>query len=112
VIDDVQGLVILAVVTGIIGAASQTGTLSYGAIGVVVLKAVIFLFGSLTLGVNLSSRLFTLAAKLDARRRAARRRPRLLLRGGVARRCDRSSRRSSGVRGRASCSRICTPAIS
>jgi Kef-type K+ transport system membrane component KefB len=40
--------------------------MSYGAIGLVVAKATIFLFGSLVLGVFLSPRLFRLASKLDA----------------------------------------------
>jgi Kef-type K+ transport system membrane component KefB len=66
VIDDVQGLVILAVVTGIIAAANHGQALSYGAIGIVVGKATLFLVGSLALGVYLSPRLFTLASKLKA----------------------------------------------
>ena len=66
VIDDVQGLVILAVVMGIIAAANQGAVVSYGAIGVVVLKASLFLFGSLVLGIYLSPRLFALASKLQA----------------------------------------------
>jgi Kef-type K+ transport system membrane component KefB len=66
VIDDVQGLVILAVVTGIIGAGNNGATLSYAAIGAVVVKASLFLFGSLLLGVYLSPRLFSLASKLQA----------------------------------------------
>lgn len=66
VIDDVQGLVILAVVTGIMAAADHGGTLSYGAIGIVLAKATLFLFGSLALGIYLSPRLFSLASKLKA----------------------------------------------
>jgi Kef-type K+ transport system membrane component KefB len=66
VIDDVQGLVILAVVTGIIAAVNMGATLSYGAISLVVVKATLFLVGSLVLGVYLSPGLFHLAAKLDA----------------------------------------------
>lgn len=66
VIDDVQGLVILAVVSGIIAAANQGASLSYGAIAVVLVKASLFLFGSLALGVYLSPRLFALASKLEA----------------------------------------------
>lgn len=66
VIDDVQGLVILAVVTGTIAAANQGAVLSYAAIAVVVAKATLFLFGSLALGVYLSPRLFSLASKLEA----------------------------------------------
>ncbi|MEO8075983.1 MAG: cation:proton antiporter [Acidobacteriota bacterium] len=67
VIDDVQGLIILAVVTGIIAAANSGAALSYQAIGFVVGKATVFLVGSLVLGVYLSPRLFLLASKLEAR---------------------------------------------
>src|SRR5262249_47722712 len=66
VIDDVQGLVILAVVTGIIAAADRGAALSYGAIGLVLAKATVFLFGSIALGVYLSRHLFSLASKLSA----------------------------------------------
>jgi Kef-type K+ transport system membrane component KefB len=66
VIDDVQGLVILAVVTGIIAAANSGAVLSYGAIGLVVAKASLFLFGALALGIYMSPRLFSLASKLQA----------------------------------------------
>lgn len=66
VIDDVQGLVILAVVTGIIAAANQGAALSYGAIGVVLAKAGGFLFGALALGVYFSPKLFSLASRLEA----------------------------------------------
>src|SRR6478735_3252307 len=61
VIDDVQGLVILAVVTGIVAAANRGTALSYGAIGLVLFKATAFLVGALGLGVYLSKRLFALA---------------------------------------------------
>jgi Na+:H+ antiporter len=66
VIDDIQGLVILAVVTGIIAAANQGIAMSYGAIGGVVAKAALFLAGALVLGVYLSRPLFRLASKLQA----------------------------------------------
>ena len=66
VIDDVQGLVILAVVTGIIAAANHGEALSYGALGFVVAKATLFLVGSLVLGMYLSPRLFSLASRLKA----------------------------------------------
>jgi Kef-type K+ transport system membrane component KefB len=66
VIDDVQGLVILAVITGIIAAANQGGSLSYAGIGLVLVKASLFLFGSLALGAWLSPRLFSLASRLQA----------------------------------------------
>ena len=66
VIDDVQGLIILAVVTGIIAAANLGETLSYAAIGLVIAKASLFLVGSLVLGVFVSPRLFQLTSKLEA----------------------------------------------
>jgi len=66
VIDDVLGLVILAVVTGIVAAADSGGTMSYASIGLVVGKAVLFLFGALALGVVLSPRMVALAARLQA----------------------------------------------
>jgi Kef-type K+ transport system membrane component KefB len=65
VIDDVLGLVILAVVAGAIAAADRGGELSYAEIGLVLGKAVAFLFGALLLGVWLSPRLFNLAARLS-----------------------------------------------
>lgn len=66
VIDDVMGLLILAVVTGMIRAAERSGTLSYGEIGVLVLKAGGFLVGALALGPFVSRRLFASASKLRA----------------------------------------------
>jgi len=66
VIDDVQGLMILAVVTGIIAAANTGHALSYGAISLVVGKATLFLVGALYLGMHLSPKIFTLASKLKA----------------------------------------------
>ena len=65
VIDDVLGLVILAVVAGAIGAADRGGSLSYTEIGFTLGKAVVFLFGGLILGVYLSPRVFRLASHLS-----------------------------------------------
>lgn len=67
VIDDVLGLVILAIVSGAIQAADQGRALSYGSIVAVVAKALVFLGGALALGVRLSPRLFRLAARLRGR---------------------------------------------
>ena len=67
VIDDVLGLVVLAVVTGVIAAAGAGTSISYGQIGVIIGKAAVFLIGSLVLGVLFSSRLFSLASRLQAR---------------------------------------------
>ncbi len=64
VIDDVLGLVILAVVAGVIAAAESGAALSLGQTGVVVLKAALFLFGALALGAMASPRLFRTAARL------------------------------------------------
>lgn len=67
VIDDVMGLVILAVVTGIIGAANAGTTLAVGDIAITLLKAVGFLVGSLVVGRWLSPRMFHIASLLKAR---------------------------------------------
>ncbi len=67
VIDDVLGLVILAVVTGVIQAADKGGTMSVLAILLIVGKATAFLGGSLLLGVWLSPRMFKVASKMQAR---------------------------------------------
>ncbi|MDP2272507.1 MAG: cation:proton antiporter [Archangium sp.] len=67
VIDDVLGLVILAVVTGVISAADQGKELALSEVVITLSKAVGFLVGSLVLGVWLSPRLFRLASLLRAR---------------------------------------------
>jgi len=67
VIDDVLGLVILAVVTGVITAANMGGEISGTSVAMILIKAAIFLAGSLTLGAYLSPRLFHLASRLRAR---------------------------------------------
>jgi len=63
VIDDVMGLVILALVQGLITAASSGGSVSAVGIIWVVLKAVLFLVGALLLGRPLAKRVFNLASK-------------------------------------------------
>jgi Kef-type K+ transport system membrane component KefB len=67
VIDDVLGLVILAIVGGAIQAADRGEAIAIGAILVVVLKALVFLGGALALGTTLSPRLFHLASRLRGR---------------------------------------------
>jgi Kef-type K+ transport system membrane component KefB len=67
VIDDVLGLVILAVVSGIIMAADRGSSLSYVSVGFILGKATAFLAGSLVLGVFLTPRLFHYASRLRAR---------------------------------------------
>ncbi len=64
VIDDVLGLVILAVVGGLIAAAGAGSTLSWVGVALIIVKAVVFLFGALSLGLWLSPRIFRLTARL------------------------------------------------
>jgi Kef-type K+ transport system membrane component KefB len=64
VIDDVLGLVILAVVAGVITAANHGSGLSYVAVGVILAKALLFLGGALALGPAVSPRLVALVARL------------------------------------------------
>ena len=66
VIDDVMGLLILAVVGGIIGAAATGNALSLADVGLVVAKALAFLLGAIALGMVVSRRLYTLVARLRA----------------------------------------------
>ncbi len=66
VIDDVLGLVILAVVGGVISAANAGQTMALGHVAAIVGKAVLFLVGSLGLGLYLSPRMFHLASKLQS----------------------------------------------
>ena len=67
VIDDVMGLVILAVVSGAITAAGSGQGPSYGSLAVILVKAVAFLVGALFIGVRLSPLVFRLASRLQAR---------------------------------------------
>jgi len=64
VIDDVLGLVVLAAVAAVIATADSGAALSYGALGLVLGKALLFLFGALSLGVVLSPWLFSFASRL------------------------------------------------
>jgi Kef-type K+ transport system membrane component KefB len=66
VIDDVLGLVILAVVTGVIAAASAGRSISPGEVSVTLLSATGFLFGAILVGAWLSPRFYRLAARLRA----------------------------------------------
>jgi Kef-type K+ transport system membrane component KefB len=67
VVDDVLGLIVLAVVGGLIAAADGGQALSYVAIGAILLKAIVFLAGALVLGAWLSPRLFHVASRLRTR---------------------------------------------
>jgi Kef-type K+ transport system membrane component KefB len=67
VIDDVLGLLVLAVVSGIIQAAGTGEALSGGAIALIVAKAFLFLVGALFVGSFFSPRLFRGALALRTR---------------------------------------------
>lgn len=67
VIDDVLGLVILAVVTSAIVAADAGGSVASSEVILMTAKAAGFLVGALVLGVLVSRRLFSLASKLRNR---------------------------------------------
>lgn len=64
VIDDVLGLLVLAVIASVTGSADRGQSTSFVAVAASVGKAAAFLIGSLALGLFLSPRLFRLAAKL------------------------------------------------
>ena len=64
VIDDVLGLVILSVISGIIGAANTGGTLDAMDAFAIVAKAIAFLVGAILIGGWLSRRVFRLAGVL------------------------------------------------
>ncbi len=68
VIDDVMGLVVLAIVSGIIKAADRGGAnVSLLTIATIILKCVAFLVVALWIGHNLSGKLFGLASRLRVR---------------------------------------------
>jgi Kef-type K+ transport system membrane component KefB len=67
VIDDVLGLVILAIVSGVISAANTGGTLASMDVLLIVLKAAGFLVGAILLGGWLSPRLFRVFSRLQIR---------------------------------------------
>jgi Kef-type K+ transport system membrane component KefB len=66
VVDDVLGLVILAVVAGVIGSANDGSPVSYWEIGAVVAKAAVFLIGATLIGTRLSPRFFGWASRWQA----------------------------------------------
>jgi Na+:H+ antiporter len=67
VIDDVLGLIVLAVVSALIAAADRGAAASYGAIAWVSVKGFVFLFVALALGVRVSPRMFRVAFCLRGR---------------------------------------------
>lgn len=64
VVDDVLGLVILAVVSGVIQAADSGADFAYSDIALIVAKSAVFLFGAVFLGLVISPRLFGVASRL------------------------------------------------
>src|SRR3954454_21551362 len=64
VIDDVLGLVILSVISGVISAANTGGSLRATDALIIVLKAIVFLVGAILIGGWLSRRVFRLAGFL------------------------------------------------
>jgi len=67
VVDDVFGLVILAVLSGLITAANGGTPMAYGSVGLIVAKAVVFLCGAIAVGLVAAPRLFGLASRLQGR---------------------------------------------
>jgi Kef-type K+ transport system membrane component KefB len=67
VIDDVLGLVILAIVGGVIESADRGSSVSVTSIGLIVGKALVFLVGSIIIGVAITPKLFNLASRLRTR---------------------------------------------
>ena len=63
VVDDILGLIILAVVTGV----AQTGSVSLGAVGLLAAKAVVFLVAAVLVGVRLAPTLVGWVGRLRAR---------------------------------------------
>jgi len=67
VFDDIMGLVVLAVVVGIIGAHNTGGELSSTRVLWIVGKAFLFIFGALSIGTLLAPKFFQIASKLRAK---------------------------------------------
>jgi Kef-type K+ transport system membrane component KefB len=67
VIDDVMGLIVLAVMAGMAGGGATAGGGAWAAAGLVTLKAVIFIVGALMAGRALAPRLFRLASRLHGK---------------------------------------------
>jgi len=63
VVDDILGLIILVVVTGV----AQTGSVSLGSIGLLAAKAVVFLVAAIVVGVRLAPTLVRWVGRLRAR---------------------------------------------
>lgn len=65
VIDDILGLLILAIVTGAIRAVDRGESLAYGAVSLLVGKAVLFLGGACVIGLLAAPRIFREASRLS-----------------------------------------------
>jgi Kef-type K+ transport system membrane component KefB len=66
VIDDVLGLILLAVVSSLVSAAAAGGTLGFGAVAWIVAKAFLFLAVALPVGLLVAPRLFRAAVRMRA----------------------------------------------
>ena len=66
VIDDVLGLVVLAIIAGVIRAAGEGTTLATSGVALIILKALAFLGGAILIGSYLSPRLFRRALDLHS----------------------------------------------
>jgi len=64
VLDDVLGLIVLAVLAGIIDAANRGSSFDVGSVGVILLKSILFLIGAFFVGRWLSVRAFRHATRL------------------------------------------------
>lgn len=64
VIDDVMGLVILALVQGLITASASGAHLAWTSIALIVLKALVFLAGAIWIGQLLAPKIFWMASRL------------------------------------------------
>ena len=67
VIDDVLGLLILAVVAGAIRAAATGGVLSFYDVGLIALKSLAFLIGAIAIGILLMPRMLRGAGRFETR---------------------------------------------
>ena len=67
VLDDVLGLIVLAVVAGAIEAANSGEAMALSTVAIIALKALVFLVGALWIGVRIAPRMFELASRLRSR---------------------------------------------
>ena len=67
VLDDVLGLIVLAVVAGAIASANSGEAMAISSVAMIALKAVVFLVGALWIGVRITPKTFELASRLRSR---------------------------------------------